>query len=91
MPSILITGASAGIGRAVAELFLAEGWTVGLLARRKEVLDEIADGQSKAHVLVADVADPEAVRAAFDGVCRESRPSGCAVQQRGAFYARSHD
>ncbi|WP_282182816.1 SDR family oxidoreductase [Aliiroseovarius marinus] len=65
MPSILITGASAGIGRAVAELFLAEGWTVGLLARRKEVLDEIADGQDNAYVLVADVADPDAVNAAF--------------------------
>ncbi|WP_133489453.1 SDR family oxidoreductase [Aliiroseovarius marinus] len=65
MPSILITGASAGIGRAVAELFLAEGWTVGLLARRKEVLDEIADGQDNAHVLVADVSDPDAVSAAF--------------------------
>ncbi|MCK0172150.1 SDR family oxidoreductase [Aliiroseovarius sp. S1123] len=66
MPSILITGASAGIGRAVAELFLAEGWTVGLLARRKEVLEEIAEGQDRAHVLVADVSDPQAVSAAFD-------------------------
>lgn len=66
MPSILITGASAGIGRAVAELFLAEGWTVGLLARRKEVLDEIADGQDNAHALVADVSDPDAVSAAFE-------------------------
>lgn len=65
MPSILITGASAGIGRAVAELFLAEGWTVGLLARRKEVLDEIAAGQDNAHVLVADVSDPDAVSVAF--------------------------
>jgi NAD(P)-dependent dehydrogenase (short-subunit alcohol dehydrogenase family) len=66
MPSILITGASAGIGRAVAEMFLAEGWTVGLLARRKEVLEEIAAGQGNAHVLVADVSDPDAVSAAFD-------------------------
>lgn len=66
MPSILITGASAGIGRAVAEMFLAEGWTVGLLARRKEVLEEIAAGQGDAHVLVADVSDPDAVSAAFD-------------------------
>lgn len=65
MPSILITGASAGIGRAVAEMFLAEGWTVGLLARRKEVLDEVAAGQENAHVLVADVSDADAVDAAF--------------------------
>lgn len=65
MPSILITGASAGIGRAVAELFLAEGWTVGLLARRKEVLDDVAAGQENAHVLVADVSDADAIDAAF--------------------------
>ena len=69
MPSILITGASAGIGRAVAELFLADGWIVGLLSRRKEVLEEIADGQDNAHVLVADVSDPDAVTAAFDQFC----------------------
>lgn len=69
MPSILITGASAGIGRAVAELFLADGWTVGLLSRRKEVLEEIAGGQDNAHVLVADVSDPDAVTAAFDQFC----------------------
>lgn len=66
MPSILITGASAGIGRATAELFLKEGWTVGLLARRKEVLKGIAAGQGNAHVLVADVAEPDEVQVAFD-------------------------
>ncbi|MCK0143072.1 SDR family oxidoreductase [Aliiroseovarius sp. F20344] len=66
MPSILITGASAGIGRAVAELFLSEGWTAGLMARRAEVLEEIAADHPNAHVLVADVADPDAVSGAFD-------------------------
>ncbi|SMR82662.1 NADP-dependent 3-hydroxy acid dehydrogenase YdfG [Aliiroseovarius halocynthiae] len=65
MPSILITGASAGIGRAVAELFLAKGWTVGLLARRKKVLEDVAAGRGNAHVLVADVSDPEQIEAAF--------------------------
>ncbi|WP_281708676.1 SDR family oxidoreductase [Phaeobacter italicus] len=63
--SILVTGASSGIGRAVAEEFLNEGWQVGLLARRAEKLEEIAAGHSDAHVLPADVTDVAAVDAAF--------------------------
>ncbi|MCB2160126.1 MAG: SDR family NAD(P)-dependent oxidoreductase, partial [Rhodobacteraceae bacterium] len=38
--TIVVTGASAGIGRGVARRFLAEGWNVALLARRSEVLRE---------------------------------------------------
>lgn len=63
--SILITGASSGIGRATAELFLAEGWQVGLLARRADVLEDIAADHDGAVVLAADVTDPDAVEAAF--------------------------
>jgi len=63
--SILITGASSGIGRATAELFLREGWRVGLLARRAGALEEVAAGQAGAVVLPADVTDPAAVEAAF--------------------------
>ncbi len=66
MGNILITGASAGIGRATAEQFLAEGWTVGLLARREDALQELAAGQTNAVILPADVADAEAVEQAFD-------------------------
>lgn len=65
--SILITGASSGIGRAVAELFLAQGWQVGLLARRADKLAEVAQGHANAHVLPADVTDPAAVDHAVNG------------------------
>ncbi len=59
--SILITGASSGIGRAVAELCLAEGWQVGLLARRRDALEGVALGHANATVLPADVTDASAV------------------------------
>lgn len=59
--SILITGASSGIGRAVAELFLAKGWQVGLLARRQAALEEVAMGHENAVVVPADVTDAAAV------------------------------
>ena len=65
MKSILITGASAGIGRATAEQFLAKGWCVGLLARSIAPLEEIAAGQAGAVVLPCDVTDASAVEAAF--------------------------
>ena len=39
---IWITGASSGIGKAVAEKFAKEGWKVAVSARRKELLDELA-------------------------------------------------
>lgn len=64
--SILITGASSGIGASVAQKFLAEGWQVGLLARGRAKLEAFAEGHDNAHVLPADVTDAEAVQAAFD-------------------------
>lgn len=64
MKTILITGASSGIGRATAELFLEEGWRVGLLARRRGRLEELAGGRQSAMCLPADVSDLAAVEAA---------------------------
>ncbi|WP_373029384.1 SDR family oxidoreductase [Sulfitobacter sp.] len=66
MNTILITGASSGIGRATAELFLDQGWRVGLVARRAERLAEIADAHPNAVALPADVTDAAAMRAAFE-------------------------
>jgi NAD(P)-dependent dehydrogenase (short-subunit alcohol dehydrogenase family) len=66
MKSIIVTGASRGIGRAVAERFLAAGWRVGLIARGAKTLEEVAAGHDAAVTLPCDVADPAAVAAAFD-------------------------
>lgn len=63
--TILITGASSGIGQATAELFLRSGWTVGLLARRVERLEEVARGHRRAVVLAADITKPDEVDVAF--------------------------
>ena len=65
MKSIVITGASAGIGAACARAFLHAGWQVGLVARRAEALAKVADGHAHAHILPCDVTDPAAVEAAF--------------------------
>ncbi|SLN22353.1 2-(R)-hydroxypropyl-CoM dehydrogenase [Roseovarius litorisediminis] len=66
MKSILITGASSGIGRATALEFLQAGWRVGLIARRAEVLQDLAQAHDNAMALPCDVTDAGAMQAVFD-------------------------
>ncbi len=66
MRTIMVTGASGGIGRAVAETFLAEDWTVGLMARREAALQEVAQGRETAVVLTGDVTKEVDVETAFE-------------------------
>lgn len=63
-PSIIITGAGSGIGRATARRFLSEGWRVGLIGRRADALHQAAEGKP-ALMLPCDVTDADAVDAAF--------------------------
>ena len=65
MKTAIITGASSGIGRAVALNFLAHGWTVGLIARRAGPLAEMVAGNANAVALPCDVTDEHQVAAAF--------------------------
>lgn len=66
MKSIIITGASSGIGRATAEAFLEQGWRVGLIARRADRLMEMAQRYKYAMPLPVDVTDETGMAAAFD-------------------------
>jgi len=43
---IWITGGSSGIGKALAEKFALEGWKVAVSARRKEILDDMANNEN---------------------------------------------
>jgi len=65
MKTAIVTGASAGIGHAVAMALLDAGWTVGLVARRADVLADMARGQARAMALPCDVTDADAVQAMF--------------------------
>lgn len=61
--SVVITGASGGIGAAAAGLLASSGYRVVLVARRREALDAIAKGcGAAAHAVVADVTEREEVR-----------------------------
>jgi NAD(P)-dependent dehydrogenase (short-subunit alcohol dehydrogenase family) len=72
---VVITGGSAGVGRAVAQRFARRGARIGLLARGRERLDaaalEIEKSGGTALPIQADVADADAVEAAAERVERE--------------------
>lgn len=63
----IITGASSGVGKATAELFAAHGAKVGLIARRADILNDVAAPLGgSAMALPADVADDKAVARAVE-------------------------
>ncbi|MFI1353060.1 3-(cis-5,6-dihydroxycyclohexa-1,3-dien-1-yl)propanoate dehydrogenase [Streptomyces sp. NPDC020898] len=65
--AVLITGGGTGIGRAVAERFLAEGASVTVLGRRKDQLDEVvaaAPDPTRVHTVTGDVRDSERLHTA---------------------------
>jgi NAD(P)-dependent dehydrogenase (short-subunit alcohol dehydrogenase family) len=75
---VVITGASAGVGRATAREFGKRGARIGLVARNRAALEaaraEIEELGGKALVLPADVANAEQVEAAAEAVERELGP-----------------
>ena len=65
---VVITGASAGIGAALAELLAKQGMSLVLVARRKDALESIAARcAGRADAIVADVAQRAEVRRVVDG------------------------
>lgn len=68
MNTVVITGASSGVGRATARAFAAKGARIGLVARNREALEnakaEVEARGGQAVVAIADVADPDAVERA---------------------------
>lgn len=69
----LVTGASQGIGRAIAMALAREGARVALMSRRRPGLEETLEliGRSNGAVVACDVTDQQAVASAVDDVVSE--------------------
>ena len=75
---VVITGASAGVGRATAVAFARTGAHVALLARGLEGLNgaarEVENAGGKALIVPTDVADPRQVEAAAEQIEKQLGP-----------------
>lgn len=72
---VVITGASAGVGRAIAHRFARAGARLGLIARDAQALEDVKSEVERlggsAFVAAADVSDADAVFAAADTIAQE--------------------
>jgi NADP-dependent 3-hydroxy acid dehydrogenase YdfG len=88
--TIVVTGASAGIGAVVGARLAEEGATVHLAARRRERLDEHAaalrarGGHVEAHG--CDIADPRSVAALFAAVASAGAPLDAVVNTAAVLW-----
>ena len=94
----LITGASAGIGKAFAEVFAAKGWNVVLTARRLERLEALAEELTKKHKvavtpIAGDLAQPDGVKRIIEAISANRLMIDGLVNNAGygvpGYYART--
>lgn len=84
-----VTGASSGIGRAVAERLAREGFTVFVTARSAEALDDLAEAAGRTGGAVVakpgDVTDAAAMRRIAEDIVAENGKLALAVFNAGVF------
>jgi NAD(P)-dependent dehydrogenase (short-subunit alcohol dehydrogenase family) len=82
----IVTGASRGIGRAIAEALAGEGMRLAVAARSKELLEELATSLPDGQVLVhaTDLRDPDAPRRLIDATAERFGRIDLLVNNAGA-------
>ena len=68
---IWITGASSGIGKALAIKFANEGWQVAASARRENLLNDLNKYNSNIHAFPLDVVDVSRVKIVFENIIKK--------------------
>ena len=66
--NVWITGASSGIGKALAIKFASEGWQVAASARRENLLQELNKDNPKIHSFPLDVTDGSLCKKVFNNI-----------------------
>ncbi|MEO6282909.1 MAG: glucose 1-dehydrogenase [Dyadobacter sp.] len=85
----LVTGASSGIGEAIALLFAKEGAKVVVGATKIEkaqlVVDEIVSGGGQAIAVASDISDKQSIEAMFEQIQKQLGPVDILVNNAGYF------
>ena len=92
---VLVTGASRGIGRAIALAFAAEGCRLALASRTPEALAAVAQEVealgAEAHHWVTDITDPEQIEALVKSAYREWGRIDILVNNAGGALAKAFE
>jgi NAD(P)-dependent dehydrogenase (short-subunit alcohol dehydrogenase family) len=94
--TVIITGASQGIGRVTAERFAADGADVVVCSRSQEKVDEVAAGINDREggdclAIECDVTDREAVDALVEATVEEFGGLDCLINNAGASFMAPFD
>lgn len=95
MKRAVIIGASTGIGNQLARILHAEGWTVGLTARRIQLLEQLQtelepDGEDRILVRRMDVADADETIEVFEALIQQLGGMDLAVVNAGVGFHNPH-
>lgn len=84
IPHVVVTGASSGIGEAIAREYFERGAKVTLIARRRDRLDKLAKGAAdRAHVVQADLGNPEVAFSWIDDAEKAMGPIDVLINNAG--------
>ncbi len=85
---IWITGASSGIGKAVAEKFAKEGWKVAVSARRREILEDMSKND-KIFSYPLDVTNQDQVNSTFNKIIEDFGELDLCIFSSGTYDPKS--
>lgn len=83
---IMVVGATSGLGRGLAERYIAEGHVVGIAGRRLSLLEEVSGGRSNVYSAVADVTDIRSVTSVLQDLLLRMGGMDCLVMCSGVGY-----
>jgi short-subunit dehydrogenase len=87
---VVVTGASSGIGEAIAREYLNRGAKVTLIARRRDRLDQLAESaRDRTHVVQADLGNPAVAFSWLDAAEEAMGPIDVLVNNAGVQIVKS--